>query len=250
MTPIINVKNLCFGYGSDDILYGVTFSITPGDYVALSGPNGAGKSTLIKVLLGLAGPYRGKIELFGQNRKLFNDWGRIGYLPQQSNNYNPLFPATAREVVRMGLLAGKSFPKIFNAADNERVSVVMKLMGIEKQKNKMVGELSGGQQQKVFLARALASNPSLLVLDEPSSALDPLSRDSFFALLEELNQEHQTTVIMVTHDTPQIGRYAKTLLYLDKKVVFYGGFNDFCQSPDMGGYFGSYSQHLICHQHD
>ena len=80
--------------------------------------------------------------------------------------------------------------------------------------------------------------------------MDPLSRDSFFELLAELNQRHQTTIMMVTHDTPQIGRYAKTLLYLDKKVVFYGGFGDFCQSPEMGGYFGSYSQHLICHQHN
>ena len=250
MNPVVEVKDLCFGYSADDILSGVSFSIAPGDYVALSGPNGAGKSTLIKLLLGLAGPYRGRIALFGLERSLFIDWGRIGYLPQQSNNFNPIFPATAREVVRMGLLAGKKFPKIFSALDDQRVAEVMKMMGIEKQEHKMVGELSGGQQQKVFLARALVSNPSFLILDEPSSALDPLSRDSFFELLAELNQRHQTTIMMVTHDTPQIGRYAKTLLYLDKKVVFYGGFGDFCQSPEMGGYFGSYSQHLICHQHN
>jgi len=123
-------------------------------------------------------------------------------------------------------------------------------MGISDLKDKLIGELSGGQQQRVFLARSLVSNPELLILDEPSTALDPSSRESFLELLKKLNREIGITVLLITHDTSQIGKYADKLLYLDKKVIFFGGFADFCRSEEMGEYFGRFSQHLICHQHD
>jgi zinc transport system ATP-binding protein len=94
------------------------------------------------------------------------------------------------------------------------------------------------------------SNPELLILDEPSTALDPPSRESFFELLKKLNMSKGITIILITHDISQIGQYANKLLYLDKKVVFYGSFADFCRSEEMSRYFGQFSQHLICHQHN
>jgi zinc transport system ATP-binding protein len=112
-----------------------------------------------------------------------------------------------------------------------------------------VGELSGGQQQRVFLARALVSDPELLILDEPSTALDPKTREHFFELAGRLNKDKGVTLIIITHDTAHIGQYAGKLLYLDKQIVFYGGFGDFCQSKEMEKFFGPFSQHLICHQH-
>lgn len=249
MTAVLSVKNLCFAYGPVEVLMDVTFAVEKGDYIALSGPNGAGKTTLIKTILGLTDNYRGAVELFGQDIKRFNDWDRIGYLPQRVNVFNPLFPATVKEAVGLGLLSQKQFPKKFTKSDATKIIRALELMDIVDLKDNLIGELSGGQQQRVFLARALVSKPSLLVLDEPITALDPQSRDSFFELTKNLNQAQGIAIILITHDTAQIGQYASKLLYLDKKVVFYGRFADFCNSKEMTKYFGHFSQHLICHQH-
>ena len=250
MNPILSVKNVCSGYGPVEVLHNVTFAVEKDDYIALAGPNGAGKTTLMKTILGLMDRYNGTIELFGQEMKSFVRWDRIGYLPQRVNAFNPLFPAVVKEVVGLGLLSQKRFPKNYTKNDEIRIKQTLDLMDITDLKDKLIGELSGGQQQRVFLARSLVSNPELLILDEPSTALDAPSRESFFELLKKLNSVAGITIILITHDTAQIGQYAKKLLYLDKQVVFYGSFADFCKSEDMNRYFGHFSQHLICHQHN
>lgn len=249
MAAVLSAKNLRFSYGPVEVLTDVTFAVEKGDYIALSGPNGAGKTTLIKTVFGLTGKYSGTVELFGQDIKSFNDWGRIGYLPQRVNVFNLLFPATVKEVVGLGLLSQKYFPKKFTKNDAAKIRQTLELMDIADLKDNLVGELSGGQQQRVFLARSLVSSPSLLVLDEPITALDLQSRDSFFELIKHLNQAQGISIIMITHDTAQIGQYANKLLYLDKRVVFFGRFADFCNSQEMTNYFGHFAQHLICHQH-
>ena len=250
MNPILTVKNICVRYGSIEVLHDVTFTVEKGDYVALVGPNGAGKTTLVKTVLGLSGRYSGTAELFGQDRKSFHDWGRIGYLPQRVHAFDPLFPAKVKEVVGLGLLSQKHFPKRFTSEDTSKIRQTLDLMGIADLADKLIGELSGGQQQRVFLARALVSDPELIILDEPGTALDPQSRESFFEFIKKLNEERGMAIILITHDTAQIGQYAKKMLYLDKKVVFYGSFADFCKSKEMNQYFGHFSQHLICHQHN
>lgn len=249
MTSILSVKNLYFGYGPAEVLSDITFTVEKGDYIALVGPNGAGKTTLVKTVLGLLGKYSGTAELFGQDRKSFDAWDRIGYLPQRTNTFNPLFPAKVKEVVGLGLLSQKKFPKKFTKDDAAKIKQTLDLMGIVDLRDKLVGELSGGQQQRVFLSRALVSDPELIILDEPGTALDPQSRESFFEFIKKLNEEKGIAIILITHDTAQIGQYAKKLLYLDKKIVFYGSFADFCKSEEMNQYFGHFSQHLICHQH-
>ncbi len=115
---------------------------------------------------------------------------------------------------------------------------------------RLIGELSYGEQQRTMLARALINQPDLLIFDEPTTALDPETRDIFYSLTDEMNRVNGTTIVLITHDTGVIGKYARNLLYLDKKIIFCGTFEDFCASPDMTGFFGLDSQHLICHQHD
>jgi zinc transport system ATP-binding protein len=249
MSTILSIKNLSFSYNTTEVLSGVSFDITKGDYVALAGPNGAGKTTLVRVILGLEHKQAGTIEILGKDSEVFSEWGRIGYLPQEVNVFNPLFPATVKEVIGLGLLSRKSFPKKFTRSDETRILKTLEFMDIAALKDKLVGELSGGQQQRVFLCRALVSDPELLILDEPSTALDPQTREHFFTLAERLNKDKNVTLIIITHDTADIGQYAGKLLYLDKRVIFYGGFADFCQSKEMEKYFGPFSQHLICHQH-
>ena len=102
---------------------------------------------------------------------------------------------------------------------------------------------------KVFLARALITKPELLILDEPSNALDSTSREQFYSILDELNKKNKTSIILITHDIGQIGKYANKLMYLEQSILFYGSFLDFCNSDKMSKLFGPDSQHIICHQH-
>jgi zinc transport system ATP-binding protein len=249
MGTVLALENLNFSYGNAEVLSKVSFMVEGGDYVGLAGPNGAGKTTLVKVVLGLLKNFSGRVELFGKPVQQFHEWNRVGFLPQRVNVFNALFPATVKEVVGLGLLSQKGFPKKFGPEDDARIEETLAVMDIEPLKNRLAGDLSGGQQQRVFLARALVSNPELLILDEPGTALDPQSSKNFYDLIRKLNRERGLTVIIITHDTGQIGEYADKLLYLDKKLVFYGRLKDFCESEQMTDYFGHFSQHLICHQH-
>lgn len=249
MTNVLTTKNLRVSYGAVEALSDLSFKVKAGDYLALAGPNGAGKSTLIKALLGLAGETAGEVKLFGRELNRFKDWQKVGYLPQTSAYLNPLFPATVKEVVALALLSGQNYPKKISGASRQKIKQALELLDLTALKDRPFNELSGGQKQRTLLARAVANEPELLILDEPGTALDPQSRENFFALTKKLNQQNQTTIILITHDLGFIGNYAKTLLYLDKKIVFYGGFGDFCHSPAMTRYFGPETQHLICHQH-
>ena len=246
---VLTIRNLCFSYNAARVLNDISFRVGAGDYLGVVGPNGSGKSTLIRAILGLEQPETGEVELFGTPSARFDAWRKIGYLPQRLKFFNVNFPATVEEIVRLGLLAGKKMPRSIRKGDDEAVAQTLELMGIAGIRRKLIGDLSGGQQQRVLLARAIVGGPELLILDEPTSALDPETRENFYALLERLNRERRTTVILVTHDTWSIGKYANRFLYLDKKIIFDGTFEDFCHSPEMTGFFGESAQHLICHRH-
>ncbi|MBI5739691.1 MAG: metal ABC transporter ATP-binding protein [Nitrospirae bacterium] len=246
----IMCQGLSFRYGDHEVLSDISFTVNRGDYVGLVGPNGSGKSTLIRIILGLLRPLTGRVMVFGADpseRKLRD---RLGYLPQKMASFNPHFPSSVREIVSLGLISGRRFPKSLGRDDHIAIDKALDLMNISGISRSLIGDLSGGQQQRVFLARALVNGPELLVLDEPTTALDPETRQNFFTLLAELNRTGKVTVVLVTHDIGSIGKYASRLLYIDKSVVFYGGFDEFCLSGDMGKFFGESSQHLICHRHE
>ncbi len=246
---VVTVRGLSLAYQGADALCDVSFAVEKGSYVGVVGPNGSGKSTLVRCILGLARPDRGGVSLFGTPLESFDQWQRVGYLPQGLQHFNPHFPATVAEVVGLGLLAARRFPRRISREDAGTVDRALELMGVGDIRNRLIGELSGGLRQRVLLARALVNEPELLVLDEPTTALDPETRESFYRAISDLNRERGTTVILVTHDSGTIGSYASKLLYLDKRLVFYGGFDDFCGSSEMAEFFGPSSQHLICHRH-
>ncbi|MFH1048637.1 MAG: metal ABC transporter ATP-binding protein [Patescibacteria group bacterium] len=250
MKAIIEADNLTVCYGSSEAIKDITFSVYSGDFVGLTGPNGSGKTTVIKALLGLLPITKGKISLFGQTQKSFTDWGKIGYLPQKLSSLNPLFPASVEEVVFLGLLSKKKMLKIITKDDKEKVQKILNVLEISDLKNKTLSELSGGQQQRVMLARSLVAEPDVLIFDEPSTALDPESREAFFALIQKLNKENGIAIILITHDIGCIGSFANKLMYLDKNLIYFGSFSEFCRSGKMSSYFGPDSQHIICHQHN
>jgi zinc transport system ATP-binding protein len=247
---VVSIEGASFRYNSTEILTDISFHLSAGDYLGLVGPNGSGKTTLIRLMLGFLEPASGRVSLFGENPPAFRDWHKIGYLPQKIASFNPHFPATVREVVALGLLSRKRLPKRAGWSDDEAISQALDIMDIEYISRKLIGELSGGQQQRVLIAKAIVGEPELLILDEPTTALDPETREKFFTVLKRLNAEQGVTIIIITHDTGSIGKYASGLLYLDKRVIFCGTFGAFCLSEDMAGYFGKFSQHLICHRHD
>lgn len=245
MSKILEIKELSFSYQDNLVLNKINLTVLAGDYLALVGPNGAGKTSLIKVILGLELASEGELILFNQTFKDFKAWEKIAYLPQK-HQYNSLFPASVLEVVLSGLVGVDKLE--LKKAKEEALDLLADLDLQEKAKN-LFSRLSGGQQQRVLLARALVRKPELLIMDEPTTALDPKIRGKFFALINRYNQEKNTSIIIVTHDPADIGKYAKKLAYLDQSLIFSGDFSEFCHSDKMKNYFGDAAQHLICHQH-
>jgi zinc transport system ATP-binding protein len=246
---IVTTTQLGCCYREGCVLEDISFAVKRGDYVGIVGPNGSGKSTLVQALLGLVAISSGSARLFGVPCDGFNQWGRVGYLPQSLRLLNPAFPATVAETVGLGLLSLKRFPRRLNRQDREVVDTTLNELGIYDIRSKLIGELSGGQQQRALLARALVNNPELLILDEPTAALDPETRERFYHMISDINRSRGVTVLLVTHDTGVIGQHATKMLYLDKRMLFYGSFDDFCHSPEMSDLFGEHSQHLMCHRH-
>jgi len=242
---ILEIKKLGVRYSGAAVFSHISFEVGSGDYVGIVGPHGSGKTTLVKAILGLV-PYSGEIIFRGADAS--GGAGHIGYLPQKMSFFDQHFPATAREVVVSGLYCRKKFPKRLSREDYAEAEEMMGVLGISGLAASAIGRLSGGQQQRVLLARALVHRPGVLILDEPTVALDPQSRENFYSIVQRLNREQGVSVLLVSHDVGSIGKYASKLLYLDRRIVFYGNFEEFCKSPEMTDYFGS-GQHIICHRH-
>lgn len=246
MTAILRVRDLVVSYQDAIVLDHVSLEVSAGGYVGIVGPNGSGKTTLIRTILGMVEPSGGTIDLFGEPHNRFRRWQRVGYLPQLSRIPTHRFPAKVSEVVATGLLTTKRFPRWLGRQDAERVDAMLETLGIAELKHRLIGRLSGGQRQRVFLARALVSQPDLLILDEPIVALDPTARARFYETVAQLNRERHVTVLMISHDMATMHDFASDLLYLDRRVVFFGGLKSFCESEAMRTYFGEAFQHVIC----
>ena len=143
---VVSAENLCFQYNSVEVLSDISFHLKAGDYLGIVGPNGSGKTTLIKLLLGFFKPGKGTISLFGSNPLSFRDWYKVGYLPQKINAFNPHFPATVKEIVSLGLLSRKKYPKNINKSDEPAINRALSLMDVSDIRDELIGELSGGQQ--------------------------------------------------------------------------------------------------------
>ena len=248
MPAVIEARGVRFRYETAWVLDDISFQVQPGDYVGLIGPNGGGKTTLLKVLLGLE-KAQGAVRLFGQDLGQFKDWKKIGYLAQKSPVAQSRFPISVEEVVFMGL-GFKRFHNRVTHGDLKKVYDALEKTNTLSYAKRIFHDLSVGQQQRVLLARALVSRPELLILDEPSAALDAGSREDFFSLLGELNSRHGVTILLITHDTGEVGKYISKFMYVDKELVFYGTKQEFCQSEKVAAKLGAFAQHTIDHLHN
>ena len=209
---LISCKDVSLGYEGKTVVENLNFEINDGDYLYILGENGSGKSTLMKTLLGLRNPMSGTIE-YGLNHN------EIGYLPQQTIVQRD-FPASVKEIVMSGFLNHCGLRPFYSKDEKRIARENMEKLGISDLKKRCYRELSGGQQQRVLLARALCATTKLIVLDEPVAGLDPKVTAEMYDLINNLNKEG-ITVVMVSHDIQAAMTYATKILYVSDKPQFF-----------------------------
>ncbi len=214
MEALIKIENLSAGYDKVPVIWDVNLEIYENDFLGVIGPNGGGKTTLLKVILGLLNPMKGKI-LFGPD--INKRKKSIGYLPQVKH-IDRNFPITVFEVVRSGSL----MENMFNTDKTEikqRIELLLNEMGIANIRNKAIGDLSGGQMQRVFLCRALLSNPKILLLDEPDTFVDNQFEGELYEKLRQLNQH--MAIVLVSHDVGTISSYVKSIACVNGELYYH-----------------------------
>jgi len=213
MEPLIKIVNLTVGYDKTPVLKGVNLEIFEHDFLGVIGPNGGGKTTLLKAILGLLKPTEGKIEF---RNDIKGKKKPIGYLPQV-RHIDRKFPITVFDVVKSGLMMLNG-PKL-SVSVKQRVDDLLNEMGIFEIRDKAIGELSGGQMQRVYLCRALISNPKILILDEPDTFVDNRFEGELYEKLRGLNQN--MSIVLVSHDMGTIVKYVKTIACVNGKLHYH-----------------------------
>ena len=212
-TPILEMRDVSFAYRGERVLDGVTLAVEAGDYLAILGPNGGGKTTLLKAILGLVKPQQGEIRVHGTTPAQAR--GRIGYVPQRVD-FDPDFPIRVLDVVLMGRQAARRLGRGFRPEDREAALGALARVELAELAGRPIGALSVGQLQRVLIARALAPEPALLLLDEPHAGLDERIGPSVWELLEELSS--RVTIVLVSHDIGAISRYVRSVACLNRRL--------------------------------
>ncbi len=200
---IISASNISIHYDKETFKI-PSFKVKRGDFITILGPNGGGKTSFIKAILGLI-PFEGTIKLFDKDVKIFDEWEKIGYLPQFSFTKVD-FPITIKEVIEMG--------------GNKRD--LSKELGLNNLLDKLISEVSGGERQRALIARALANDPELIILDEPESGLDSSWRSRINKLLEKLNKEEHKTIVLISHDLTNVLNLTNKLACINKTTFIHG----------------------------
>lgn len=222
MPLAVELEGVSFGYRPGQrVLEGVDLRLGEGEFVAVAGPNGGGKTTLVRILLGLERPSEGRALLYGEPAHRFSRRRTLGYLAQRSVLGGDA-PATVREVVSAGRLAAGGLIGPLRRRDRELAAEAIARVGLEEHADSPVRTLSGGMQQRAFIAKALAGEPSLLVLDEPTTGVDVESQDSLAALLDGLHSDLGVTVVYVSHEFGAVERFVQRLVLVRRSIVFDG----------------------------
>jgi zinc transport system ATP-binding protein len=234
--PVVELSGVDFGYTATPVVEDVSLRVDPGEYVAIVGPNGSGKSTLMRLMVGLLRPDEGLARLFGEPAHEFDDGDRIGYVAQHASASKEM-PITVREVVKMGRFPHVGFGRL-SAEDWAAVDSALDTVGMAAFADRRITNLSGGQRQRTFIARALAGEADLLVLDEPTVGVDAESVDAFYDLLERLNDDG-ITVLLIEHDLGAVTDHAERVICLNREVYFDGPTAAFVDSDALARAFGT-----------
>lgn len=235
VSSVLQVDGLTVGYNGDVAVDDISFEVEQGDLLGIVGPNGAGKTTLFRAIMGLQ-RYKGRIRLFGYDR--FETLiPLIGYVPQKIT-FESNFPATVYDIVSMGIIRDRKIVKgarlieqcgccwnrIYKKIDRteDKVIEALRTVDLEHLRNRRIGELSGGEQQRVFIAKSLIKDPLLLILDEPVTSVDVESQTKFYNVIKRINDENKITIIWSSHDLDAIENYASNVACMNKKLFFHG----------------------------
>jgi zinc transport system ATP-binding protein len=236
---IVDIENLSIDYSGIKALDNLSFGIDEGDFLGIIGPNGAGKSTLFKCMLGLQTQYDGTIKVFGNDIRDSKKYLlQIGYVPQKPV-VDRNFPATIREVLSMSQ----------NSSDPKKVEEALQKVWMHELADRRIGDLSVGQQQRVFIAKALVNSPKILVLDEPVTGIDQYNQDLFFQILGELNKKEKISIIWSSHDLDAVERLANKVACLNRTLFFHGVSEDFFSDEEMMKKYSETSMQMHMHHH-
>ena len=221
MESIISIKNVSFSYsGGVNVLENLSFDIYKKDFIAIIGANGSGKSTLLKLSLKELNPSDGEIFISSTNIKNFKEWDTIGYVPQINAGNIPGFPITALEIVTLNLYNKMGFFKFSRKSHIELAKRALSQVNMLDFANTPMNKMSGGQQQRIMIAKSLINNPKILIFDEPTTGIDKESKDQLFKILTHLNRIHGITILLVTHELEIMkDNLTKVVEIRDKKVV-------------------------------
>lgn len=264
MTSVLEVEDLSAGYSNHLAVERISFDVREGDLLGIVGPNGAGKTTLFRAILGLQ-QYSGRIRLFGfEGSKRRPLLPLIGYVPQKVA-FEPNFPATVYDIVSMGIISksktvrgakliqqcsccwNRVYKKI--GSDDDKVTEALKTVGLEALRNRRIGELSGGELQRVFIAKSLVKDPLLLILDEPVTSVDVESQTKFYNVIKKINEENRITIIWSSHDLDAISKYANRVACMNKKMFFHGEKETFFSDEELLKTYTESSMQMHMHRH-
>jgi zinc transport system ATP-binding protein len=217
----LNIENLCVQLNSHHIIENVSFSVDEGSIVAIIGPNGAGKTTLVKAILGLLHAASGTISLFGHSLSSKHILERVGYVPQRLE-FDRTFPLTVSELLSFTIPPVYSFPFFRNKKGKNYISDLLETVGAHDLADRCIGTLSGGEIQRVMIAKAIVNDPKILFLDEPASGVDIEGQERFYDLVKRLNREKGLTVLLISHDLNIVYRFADNVLCLNRKLICSG----------------------------
>jgi zinc transport system ATP-binding protein len=262
---VLEVTDLSIEYNGHTAVDNINFKVSEGDLLGIVGPNGAGKTTLFRAILGLQ-DYSGIIRMFGYEGKNYHPLlPLIGYVSQKVS-FDQNFPATVKEVVSMGLLSEKKLLKgalllqkcgccwnrIYKKIDKseDRITEVLKTVGLESLGNRRIGELSGGELQRVFIAKALVKDPVLLILDEPVTGVDVDTQNNFYNVLKKINTENKITIVWSSHDLDAISKLANRVACMNRKMFFHGEKEEFFSNKDLLKTYAESAMQMHMHHHD
>ena len=261
---VLEVSDVSIQYNGHMAVDRINFDVQEGDLLGIVGPNGAGKTTLFRAIIELQA-YSGKIKVFGYEGKSYSPLlPLIGYVSQKVN-FEPNFPITVSEVVAMGLLSEKklqggkallqkcgyswnrTYQKI--GKDYDKVLEVLRTVGLESLKDRRIGDLSGGELQRVFIAKALVKDPVLLILDEPVTGVDVDAQNRFYNLLQKINTENKITIVWSSHDLEAISKLANRVACMNRKLFFHGQKEEFFSNKELLKTYAESAMQMHMHDH-
>jgi zinc transport system ATP-binding protein len=259
---VLEVSDVSIRYNSQLAVEKINFDVNEGDLLGIVGPNGAGKTTLFRAIIGLQN-YTGTIKLFGNEGKNYYPLlPLIGYVSQKVS-FEQNFPATVQEVIAMGLLPEKKLQeattfvqnsganwKKTRKKDSEKVFESLKTVGLESLKDRRIGELSDGELQRVFIAKALVKDPILLILDEPVTGVDVDAQNKFYNLLRKINSENKITIVWSSHDLEAISKLANRVACMNRKLFFHGQKEEFFSNKELLKTYAESAMQMHMHDHN